>query len=127
MLKEFKDFLLRGNVFDLAVAVIIGAAFGAIVDGLVKGIMMPLIAALVKVPDVSGLAFMINGTSIQYGVFLQAVINFLIVGSVLFAMVKAMNHANSLVSKKEEALAEEPKPTAEDYLKEIRDLLAEKK
>ena len=125
MLKEFKEFMMRGNVIDLAVAVIIGAAFNAIVTGLVNGIIMPLIAAIGGAPNVESMAFMLNGTAIQYGLFVQAVLNFLIVGSVLFVMVKVMNKAASIVSGKK-ADEEEPVMTSEDYLREIRDLLANK-
>lgn len=129
MLKEFKEFMMRGNVIDLAIAVIIGAAFNAIVTGLVEGIVMPLIAAVGGAPNVEGMAFVLNGTPIQYGLFLQAVLNFLIVGAVLFFLVKGINKASALASRKKEESEEEvaeAAPTAEDYLKEIRDLLANK-
>ena len=129
MLKEFKEFMMRGNVIDLAVAVIIGAAFNKIVTGLVDGIIMPLIAAIVSAPNVEKMAFMLNGTSIQYGLFLQAVLNFLIVGTSLFFLLKAINKAAKLISfKKAEAEQEitQEQPTAETYLKEIRDILANK-
>ncbi|QPK94279.1 large conductance mechanosensitive channel protein MscL [Actinomyces sp. zg-332] len=132
MLKEFKEFMMRGNVIDLAVAVIIGAAFGKIITGLVDGIIMPLIAALFSVPNVEEMAFILNGTPIQYGIFLQAVLNFLIVGTSLFFLLKAINKAARLVAfKKKESedaaeVAAEEVPTAETYLKEIRDLLAKK-
>lgn len=129
MLKEFKEFMMRGNVIDLAIAVIIGAAFNGIVTGLVEGIIMPLIAAVGTAPNVEGMAFVLNGTPIQYGLFLQAVLNFLIVGTVLFFLVKGINKASALASRKKEKAEEEvaeAAPTAEDYLKEIRDLLANK-
>lgn len=129
MLKEFKEFMMRGNVIDLAVAVIIGAAFNKIVTGLVEGIIMPLIAAIVSAPNVEKMAFVLNGTSIQYGLFLQAVLNFLIVGTSLFFLLKAINKAAKLISFKraeaEQEIAQE-QPTAETYLKEIRDILANK-
>lgn len=129
MLKEFKEFMMRGNVIDLAIAVIIGAAFNGIVTGLVEGIIMPLIAAVGTAPNVESMAFVLNGTPIQYGLFLQAVLNFLIVGTVLFFLVKGINKASALASRKKEKAEEEvaeAAPTAEDYLKEIRDLLANK-
>ena len=79
MLKGFRDFILRGNVVDLAVAVVIGAAFGAIVTALVADIITPLIAAIVKKPDFSYLILTINGGKIKYGDFLNALISFLLI------------------------------------------------
>jgi len=87
MLKGFRDFILRGNVVDLAVAVLIGTAFGAVVTSFTKDILMQLIAALVKTPDFSGLAFSLHGTLIKYGSFLNATINFLIVASMIYFFV----------------------------------------
>src|SRR5215218_8737512 len=90
--KEFKQFLLRGNVIDLAVAVVIGAAFGAIVTSLVENIITPLIGAIGGQPDFSGLSVTINGSQILYGAFLNSVIAFLIIAAVIFfAVVKPMN------------------------------------
>ncbi|MBP6060635.1 MAG: large conductance mechanosensitive channel protein MscL [Candidatus Pacebacteria bacterium] len=92
MLKEFKQFLLRGNVVDLAVGVVVGAAFGTIVSALVADILTPFIAAIAKVPDFSNLVFTINGSVFKYGHFLNALISFLLVsGSVFFFVVKPMN------------------------------------
>src|ERR671917_1922398 len=92
MLSEFKQFILRGNVIDLAVAVVIGAAFGAIVTSLVENIITPLIGALGGQPDFSGLSFEINNSDIRYGAFLNAVIAFLIIAAVIFfAVIKPMN------------------------------------
>lgn len=92
MLKEFKQFLLRGNVVDLAVGVVIGAAFGTVVTALVKDLLTPLIAAIAKVPDFSHLSFFINGSQFMYGDFLNAVISFLLVAAaVFFFVVKPMN------------------------------------
>jgi len=126
MLKDLKAFLLRGNIVDLAVAVVIGAAFGAIVTSLVNDIITPLIlkpamnaAGVDKIANLSW-----NG--VAYGSFLSAVINFLVVGTVLFFVVKAAEKAQNL-GKKEEAVEEEaPAPTQEELLTEIRDLLANK-
>ena len=88
----FKKFLLRGNVVDLAVAVVIGAAFGAIVTSLVTNIITPLIAAIFGQPDFSSLSFTLNGSEILYGAFLNSVIGFLIIATVIFfAVVKPMN------------------------------------
>ncbi|HEX4038439.1 MAG TPA: large conductance mechanosensitive channel protein MscL [Acidobacteriaceae bacterium] len=92
MLKGFRDFILRGNVMDLAVAVIIGAAFGAIVTALVTDIVNPLIAALVHKPDFSYLILDVHGGKIKYGDFLNAVISFtLIAGTVYFIFVMPVN------------------------------------
>ena len=91
MLKEFKAFVLRGNVLDLAVAVIIGGAFGKIVSSLVNDILMPVIGALLKGVDFSGLAWTVGGASVNYGLFLQATVDFIIVAFVIFLIVKAAN------------------------------------
>ena len=88
MLKGFRDFILRGNVVDLAVAVVIGAAFGAIVTALVADIITPLIAAIVQKPDFSYLILTINGGKVKYGDFLNALISFLLIaGSIYFFVV----------------------------------------
>ena len=92
MLKEFKQFLLRGNVVDLAVGVVVGAAFGSVVTALVSDFLTPLIAAIAKVPDFGGMVFMINGSKFMYGHFINALISFILVaGSVFFFIVKPMN------------------------------------
>ena len=92
MLREFRQFILRGNVVDLAVAVVIGAAFGAIVTSLVENIITPLIGALGGQPDFSGLSFTLNNSEIRYGAFLNALISFLIIAAVIFfAVIKPMN------------------------------------
>jgi large conductance mechanosensitive channel len=92
MLKEFKQFLLRGNVVDLAVGVVVGAAFGTIVSALVSDLITPLIAAIAKIPDFSGLSFVINDSKFMYGHFLNALISFLLVASsIFFFVVKPMN------------------------------------
>ncbi len=92
MLKEFKQFLLRGNVVDLAVGVVIGAAFGALVSALVADLLTPLIAALVKVPDFGALSFTLNGSKVMLGHLVNAVVSFLLVaGAVFFFVVKPMN------------------------------------
>ena len=124
-LKEFKAFAVKGNVVDLAVAVIIGGAFGAIVTSFVNDLIMPLIGALFAVPDFSTLAFTVNGTPIMIGLFIQAVVNFLIVALSIFVMVKALN---SFKKKEESAPAAPPAPSKEELLlTEIRDLLKERK
>ena len=87
MFKDFKKFIMRGNVVDLAVAVVIGAAFGAVVTSLVSGLITPLIAAIGGQPDFSGLFFTINGSKFMYGTFLNAVVSFLILSAVVFFLV----------------------------------------
>lgn len=95
MLKEFKDFLMRGNVIDLAVAVVIGAAFGALVTSLVTDLLTPVIAAIVGKPDFSDLTFTINGSVFRYGNFINALIAFLsIAAAVFFFVVKPINAIN---------------------------------
>ncbi len=87
MFKEFRDFVLRGNVVELAIAVVIGAAFGALVTALVSSFITPLIAAIGGKPDFSALAFTINGSRFTYGVFLNALISFLIIAAVVFFLI----------------------------------------
>ena len=128
-LAEFRDFALKGNVVDLAVGVIIGAAFGKIVSALVENILMPPIGFLLKGVDFRDLAVNIGTAQspvlIRYGVFLQTLIDFLIIAAVLFVVIKAI-----LTLKKRfetEADTAPPKPTpSEIYLKEIRDALVKK-
>lgn len=92
MLKEFKQFLLRGNVVDLAVGVVVGAAFGTIVSALVADIITPLIGAIAKVPDFSNLYLTINESQIMYGHFINALVSFLLVATaIFFFVVKPMN------------------------------------
>jgi len=86
-MKGFKQFLLRGNVVDLAVGVVIGAAFGAVVAALVKDLLTPLIAALVKQPDFSGLSFTLNGSKFLYGEFINALLSFLIIATAVYFFV----------------------------------------
>jgi large conductance mechanosensitive channel len=106
MLKGFRDFILRGNVVDLAIAVIIGAAFNAIVNSLVKDVLSQFIAAIVGKPDFKDLIFTVNNTPIYYGNFLTAVVSFLIVASVVyFGIVAPLNHLLSKLKKPEEAAA----------------------
>lgn len=126
MIKELKDFLFKGNVLDLAVAVVMGAAFNAIITSLVSDIITPLILnPVVKAANVENLS-KLSWNGIAYGNFLSAVINFIIVGTTLFFVVKAANHAASLGKKEEEATEEEAAPSQEELLAEIRDLLANK-
>ena len=108
-LQEFKEFINRGNVVDMAVGIMIGAAFKAIVDSLVNEIISPLIGLVFKA-DFSSLALMIFGVEFKYGAFIMAVINFLIIAFVLFLIIKLMNTLHSIGKKKEaeEALEEAP-------------------
>jgi large conductance mechanosensitive channel len=100
MLKGFRDFILRGNVVDLAVAVIIGAAFNAIVTSFTKDVLGQFIAAIVGKPDFSGVAFKVNGTPILIGNFINATISFLIVASVVyFGVVVPLNHLMARLKK----------------------------
>jgi len=92
MLKDFRDFVLRGNVVDLAVAVVIGAAFGAVVTAFVASFVTPLIAAIGGKPDFSSLAFTINGSRFTYGAFFNALLSFLVIAAVVFFfVVKPLN------------------------------------
>ena len=126
MLKELKAFLLRGNVVDLAVAVIIGAAFGAIVTSFVNDIITPLILnPALKAAGVDKIANL-SWNGVAYGSFLSAVINFLVIGTVLFFVVKAAEKAQNFGKKEEAAEEEVAAPTQEELLAEIRDLLANK-
>jgi large conductance mechanosensitive channel len=100
MLKGFREFLFRGNVVDLAVAVVIGAAFGAIVTALVKDLITPLIAALVGKPDFSALSFTLNNSKFLYGDFLNAVVSFLLIATAIyFFVVLPMNAINRRFAK----------------------------
>ena len=106
MIKDFKQFLLRGNVVDLAVGVVIGAAFGSIVTALVTDLITPLIAAVAKVPDFSGLYFTVHGSKFMYGHFANALVSFFLVsGSVFFFVVKPMN---ALISRSRKEKSVDP-------------------
>ena len=123
MWKDFKQFAFKGNVIDLAVAVVIGAAFGKIVSSLVENIIMPLVTALTGKVDVSDLAFVLNKTSIQYGLFLQSIIDFIIIAFAIFMAIRLLMK----FKRKEEPIPEDVAiDTKEALLEEIRDLLKEK-
>jgi len=123
MLKEFRDFVLRGNVIDLAVAVVIGAAFGAVVTSAVENLFTPLIAAIVGEPDFSALDFTINDSRFMYGAVINAIISFLAIAAVIFfVIVKPLNVLNAR-RKRGEAAADVPTPEDIELLREIRDLL----
>jgi large conductance mechanosensitive channel len=119
MLKEFRDFLLRGNVVDLAVAVVIGAAFAALVNSLVADVLTPIIGAIVGKPDFSNLNFTINDSEFNYGNFLNALIAFLsVAAAVFFFVIKPMNTLNRMRGASSEEEASEL-----ELLAEIRDEL----
>jgi len=121
MWKEFKGFLQRGNVLDLAAAVIIGNAFGAIVRSLVDDLFMPLVGVLVGGIDFSGLVLQVGAATITYGNFLQAIVNFLIIAAALFMIVRGISRFEKQEEKPDEQ-APEPAPGVK-LLAEIRDLL----
>jgi len=119
MLKEFRDFINRGNVIDLAVAVIIGVAFGAIVTSLVNDIIMPLVGIILGGVDFTGLVITFGEAQILYGNFIQAIVNFLIVAFVIFMIVRTINK----MKKPTEPAAPAAPPEDIVLLTEIRDLL----
>lgn len=122
---EFKAFAMKGNVIDLAVAVVIGAAFGKIVSSLVANIITPLIGLLMGGVDFSGLSYTVGDAVVTYGVFIQSIIDFVIVAFVIFLVVKAITKAQGMMEeKKEEAPAKPVEPSEEvKLLREIRDNL----
>ncbi|MBM7633280.1 large conductance mechanosensitive channel protein MscL [Geomicrobium sediminis] len=126
MWKEFKAFIAQGNVLDLAVAVVIGAAFQQIVSSLVDHIIMPFVGVILGGVDFSSLVFQFGDAQVEYGMFIQAIVDFLIIALAIFIFVKV---ANKLIKRRaeaeeaEEEMEEEP-PASEVYLKEIRDLLS---
>ncbi len=142
MLKEFREFISRGNVLDLAVAVIIGAAFGAITTSLVNQVIMPVIGLVLGGVDFSNLGIILKGAGayasvkdavaagapvIQYGAFLNTVINFLIIAFVLFMVIRsfnAMKRRGENRTEPSEPVVPPPPPAEERLLTEIRDLLA---
>ncbi|MBR3362883.1 MAG: large conductance mechanosensitive channel protein MscL [Bacilli bacterium] len=131
MIKEFKEFIARGNVMDLAVGVIIGAAFGKIVTSLVNDILMPLIGLILGGIDFTGLSVKVGDAKVMYGNFIQSTLDFLIVAFCIFLVIKAVNKVMDKAKKDtteenvediEEAVNDEVK-----LLEEIRDLLKKKK
>ena len=116
IMTEFKEFINRGNVVDMAVGIMIGAAFKAIVDALVANLISPIIGIVFK-QDFSSLSFTINGVVFQYGALIMAIINFLIIAVVLFAIIKLMNSLRDLGKKKEEEVPAEPTTKVCPYCK----------
>jgi large conductance mechanosensitive channel len=124
ILKEFKAFAMRGNVMDLAVGVIIGAAFGKIVASLVDNILMPVIGVLMQGIKFEDLVIKVGSAEVKYGMFIGAVVDFIIIAFVIFWMVKGMN---SMQKKEAAAPSPPPAPTKDQQLLgEIRDLLKNK-
>lgn len=140
MLKEFKEFAIKGNMLDMAVGIVLGAAFGTVIKSLVDDILMPIIASIFGTPDFSNLFIVLKepmetagvdmssiaavreagGVALGWGLFINAIIAFLLVALALYFVVKNMN---KLKKQQEEAPAEDPGPSAEDLLTEIRDAL----
>jgi len=114
MLKGFKEFIFRGNVVDLAVAVVMGAAFGAVVSAFVKDLLTPLIAAIAGKPDFSGLTFAINNSKFLYGNFINAIVSFLLVATaVYFFVVAPLNALNARLKKEAPPAAPTTRPCPE--------------
>ena len=126
VLSEFREFVLRGNLVDLAIAVVLGAAFGAVVTSAVENLLTPLIAAVGGQPDFSRLSFTINGSRFGYGAFLNALLSFLLIAAVLFFLV--VKPVNALLARARHDERAEPEAPAPDValLTEIRDLLRER-
>ena len=136
IVKEFKEFIMRGNVLDMAIGVVIATAFGAITTSLIQNIIMPVIGLLFGGIDLAKWDIVLKAATedkeavvLGIGTFLTAIINFILIALVIFAIVKAMNKIQSMKKKEEEAAPEEPPaPSNEEVLlTEIRDLLKEKK
>jgi large conductance mechanosensitive channel len=130
MIDGFKKFLLRGNVVDLAVAVVIGAAFTAVINGLVQGFINPLIAAIFGETDLTGVGnFKLNDADFSIGLILDALLNFVLVAAAIyFVIVLPLNKLNKLNERRQRGQEPEPEAVPEDValLREIRDLLAER-
>ncbi len=121
LFSEFKTFAMRGNVIDLAVGVVIGGAFGGIVNSFVGDVVMPIIGILTGGVDFTGLSYTVGDAAIAYGKFIQAIFSFTIIAFVLFLVIKGMNATKK---QTEEAPAVPPAPSSEEILlAEIRDLL----
>ena len=134
LFKEFGDFIKRGNVIDLAVAVVVGGAFSSIVNSLVNDVIMPVIGMITGGINISALKATVGSAELAYGAFLQAIINFLIIAFVLFMIIKIMNTASEKASKlkkkgakEEEKPAPPVKPEEVVLLEQIRDLLKKSK
>ena len=120
IVKEFKDFIMRGNVIDLAIAVVVGAAFTQVVNSFAKDVLMQVVGIFTGKPDFTGLTVTINGSDIRYGSFLTALVNFVIVAVAMFVVIKAINTMQHLRSREE---VEEAALTEVELLTQIRDAL----
>ena len=123
MLREFREFISRGNVMDLAVAVIIAAAFGAIITSLVNDIIMPIIGIILGGIDYTGLSATVGDAIITYGNFIQAVINFLSIAFVIFLLVRTLNNMQKRLAREAKVAPPPEAPVDIQLLTEIRDLL----
>ena len=121
VIKEFREFIAKGNVLDLAIAVVMGAAFGKIVSSLVENIITPIVGILLGGINLSSLSITVGKAVIQYGSFIQAVIDFLIISFAIFIFMKLANSIFRKKEQEEEVVVEAP--ATEQYLKDIRDLL----
>ena len=122
MWKDFKEFAFQGNVMDLAVAVVIGAAFGAIVNSLVENIITPIVGILLNGIDFTGLSYTVGNSEITYGVFLQSVFDFIIISFSIFLIIRLLM---KFKREREEEREAEDSNAQEELLTEIRDLLKE--
>ena len=125
MLKEFKEFLMRGNIVDLAVAVVIGAAFGALVASLVANLITPIIAAIIGKPDFSNLTFAINGSVFHYGSFLNALIAFVSIAAAVFFFV--VRPVDAIQRRMGVVKPEDGRSDEATLLEEIRDIMKEQR
>lgn len=129
IIAEFKEFAMKGSIVDVAIGMIIGAAFSAIITSLVEDIIMPLLGILIGKVDFSGLSVTVGSAKVMYGAFIQSCFSFLLISFTIFLCIKAANKARSAFEKKEKIEEEEEEAeVAEDValLTEIRDLLKEK-
>jgi large conductance mechanosensitive channel len=124
MINEFREFIVKGNVIDLAVAFVMGAAFTAIVQSLVNDIVMPLVGVLLGGLDFTTVSIVVGEATVAYGLFLQALVNFVVIGVVLFSVVKFANRARELSQKRTEEVQAALSELV--VLEEIRDLLRRK-
>jgi large conductance mechanosensitive channel len=125
-MKDFRDFIMRGNVLDLAVAVVIGAAFNAVVTSMVNDIIMPIVAGIIGKPSFDDLTFSVGDATVFYGKFLTALVNFLIIAATIFVIIRAFE---SLQNRRRRGELEEPEVVKTDevvVLEQIRDLLTQR-
>ena len=123
--KDFRDFIMRGNVLDLAVAVVIGAAFNAVVTSMVNDIIMPIVAGIIGKPSFNSLTFDLGNATVYYGRFLTALVNFLIIAATIFVIIRAFE---TLQKRRRRGEVEDPEEAKTDevvLLEQIRDLLAQ--